>query len=709
MKTKTFFSIILAIIIAFGAAPVVYAEGSENIKEITSQTLSTNSYVASDFGNGELFTVSFDYNADANKYTLSVFDVNTAELKKHKTYKNRNIPVDSIDECEVKDDGTYVIYDYFNGVTAVYNSDLTLKEKGTCEKNDGYDSLGAENKLIGTSFSKNRGYARCNDENDFSKPVYAMAFYDDDTCAYLTEDSEIDCIYDSYSHRVLSTVKGKPGKCASAYIYDYAEKKRYSAETRSFSGYTYNGIIYGELDGDYAFFVVESDAGNECYNTPFIWNYSAETESTSFGVTKLTQKSVKAMNKSLITELSDSYGINILVDKAPDTWPTYWDETTGTEYGGVIRGANVFDTYIILNCLKGYLGWFPKGFVKEMKHFGGKDHPFDIYIDKEIEGAAAAFANRYDGFLICFATDEFSHDFIPHEFLHLIDARIDDWLTSQNRNYELEWGRLNPKSFFYYDGQDFMPKYFPSVYAMTDSREDRADTFEYLFEAYNYPAQPFIYNALKKKSIFLTELIRAAYPSVRKTAFTTWERWITPYPTEFKAKKTENSLKLTWSECRSAEKYELAQYKGGKWISLSDGAKRSFKLEKLKSGKPFEFRVRAVRTYSGKKVYSSWEYLYTATKPAAPTKLKLKTNSKHRIIASWKKAPRCTGYQVQYAKDKAFKKIIATRTVSKKYRSYTGKNFTKGRKYYVRVRAYTESGSKKIYSKWSAVKSIKSK
>lgn len=41
--------------------------------------------------------------------------------------------------------------------------------------------------------------------------------------------------------------------------------------------------------------------------------------------------------------------------------------------------------------------------------------------------------------------------------------------------------------------------------------------------------------------------------------------------------------------------------------------------------------------------------------------------------------------------------------------SYVGKNFTKGRKYYVKVRAHKNVNGQKVYGKWSNVKSVKCK
>ena len=99
----------------------------------------------------------------------------------------------------------------------------------------------------------------------------------------------------------------------------------------------------------------------------------------------------------------------------------------------------------------------------------------------------------------------------------------------------------------------------------------------------------------------------------------------------------------------------------------------------------------------------------TTTKNYTPAKVKLTSLTAlkgHKIKAKWNKcSTSATGYQIYWAKDKKFKKIIAkTTTKGRSKVTYTGKNFTKGRKYYVRIRAYKKAGGKTYYGAWSNIK-----
>lgn len=99
----------------------------------------------------------------------------------------------------------------------------------------------------------------------------------------------------------------------------------------------------------------------------------------------------------------------------------------------------------------------------------------------------------------------------------------------------------------------------------------------------------------------------------------------------------------------------------------------------------------------------------TTTKNYTPAKVKLTSLTAlkgHKIKAKWNKcSTSATGYQIYWAKDKKFKKVVAKTTIrGRRYKTYTGKNFTKDRKYYVRIRAYKKAGGKTYYGAWSNIK-----
>lgn len=173
-----------------------------------------------------------------------------------------------------------------------------------------------------------------------------------------------------------------------------------------------------------------------------------------------------------------------------------------------------------------------------------------------------------------------------------------------------------------------------------------------------------------------------------------------------------NSLKLAWNKPAGATGYQLQRKSGNSYKTLATVKGTSYTHKSLTAGAGYIYRVRAYRTVGGKNYYSGWAYMTAYTKPATPNLTGLSaTKSGHKIKATWKKVGgSASGYQIYWAKDKNFKKMVSKTTVSgQKKTSYTGKNFTKGKRYYVKVRAYKTVNGNKIYGAWSNVRNVKAK
>lgn len=131
----------------------------------------------------------------------------------------------------------------------------------------------------------------------------------------------------------------------------------------------------------------------------------------------------------------------------------------------------------------------------------------------------------------------------------------------------------------------------------------------------------------------------------------------------------------------------------------------------------YAYTVKSTYTSQGYDVYTcscgaSYTTNYKAVKKLGKVNLKSVSSARknHTIKTSWDKKSGANGYQIYYSRNKNFKNLSAKKIVKGgKTTSYVGKNFTKGRKYYVKVRAYKNVNGRKIYGKWSNVKTVKCK
>lgn len=174
-----------------------------------------------------------------------------------------------------------------------------------------------------------------------------------------------------------------------------------------------------------------------------------------------------------------------------------------------------------------------------------------------------------------------------------------------------------------------------------------------------------------------------------------------------KATTTTNSVDLKWTGTMGANGYQIEKYTSNGYVWVADTNSIGYFENGLNSGTVYKYRIRGTVFVEDEVYYGDWSYVTAVTKPAKVGIKTPATNKKHQIIAKWNKVSGASGYQVQFAKNKSCSSVVANKTTSGA--SYTGKNFTKGKKYYVRVRAYKTVNGTKTYGAWSGVKAIKCK
>lgn len=170
---------------------------------------------------------------------------------------------------------------------------------------------------------------------------------------------------------------------------------------------------------------------------------------------------------------------------------------------------------------------------------------------------------------------------------------------------------------------------------------------------------------------------------------------------------TGTSAKLSWTSQAHAQKYKVYRYNtsDGKYYLTNTTAASSVTVKNLKYATTYRFIVCAFHEKYGDGIFSN--ALSFTTSPAKPAISGLTTSS-GKIKVTWKKISPCAGYQVQYSTSKTF-----ASSASKAY--YVTKNSTvsktlsslkKGKRYYVRVRAYITVNGKKQFGSWSSTKYI---
>lgn len=182
--------------------------------------------------------------------------------------------------------------------------------------------------------------------------------------------------------------------------------------------------------------------------------------------------------------------------------------------------------------------------------------------------------------------------------------------------------------------------------------------------------------------------------------------------------KVENKatgVKLTWKKVSDATGYVVYRKnlgsKSWKKIKIVKGASKNTYTDstvKSKHGTVYSYRIESYKSVNGQtaKAVSKEKKILRLT---APTKLKIANQKGRKLSVTWKKQKKISGYQIQYSTGKAFAKGTKMTNIVKSSDKAVIKKLKKGKTYYVRIRSYQKSGSKKTYSAWSSYTKVKIK
>lgn len=166
-------------------------------------------------------------------------------------------------------------------------------------------------------------------------------------------------------------------------------------------------------------------------------------------------------------------------------------------------------------------------------------------------------------------------------------------------------------------------------------------------------------------------------------------------------KSSATSAVISWSAASKVSGYEILKFDSAKnaYVHLThvSNSQTSYKVSSLKNSTAYYYQVRAYKTVNDKNYYGEvGNTVFTFIKPSK-VKLTSVTLSKTTLNVEWKKV-NCSGYEITYTTDSKFKKglkkvkIKNPKTVKKAI-----KKLKKNKKYYVKVRAYTDYNGVRYY------------
>lgn len=487
--------------------------------------------LCADDGMGYLMLQRWDQAAWTSRYRLLTLDPETAAVVSETELES--VPQDAgYDRLKVTE-GEILLIDETGERCAAYDGNgtfLGLRDYPVMSR----DNRGWQNRLLKDDcFWKDTDFASCTGLDD-GELSHMVAFYD--------ETDRVHALKEPYEglaavagHRVLTRACGEDSLtfvlCDLDAEFRLGEAVLSASDVAGAQWVNSWGAAIGE---DWVLLAGEWDAEMRRPRRRVLFWYPDPEEQRPLDQEIWTEERFQAGIADLKTEL-EALGLTLHLDEAPAKEQT---PTTGLAVSESVCdvGASLFGQYRILSDLKAFTDKLPAGFIRELySEMPGNVEDRDslhIYIVRNIPGDAAGFANAWmEPMMICFATEEFNDTHLAHEFMHIIDYRLNQYYATVHRDMENEWSRLSP--WWAYDSwltekqENEVTGYFVSLYARTNSTEDRAETFQRLFDSEEPVAEEWWYAehpGVQAKAAYLVRIIRAAFPSVQAVEKAWWEK-----------------------------------------------------------------------------------------------------------------------------------------------------------------------------------------
>ena len=175
-------------------------------------------------------------------------------------------------------------------------------------------------------------------------------------------------------------------------------------------------------------------------------------------------------------------------------------------------------------------------------------------------------------------------------------------------------------------------------------------------------------------------------------------------PANVKVLTNSKGLKVTWDKVSGAKKYAVYRKSGtGSYKLMTTTTSTSYLNEGLTNGNKYTYYVKALNKSGQKGKISTKVVKYYLKRPVISD---LTSKTAGKLTVKYGKNSKATGYSIRYSRTSDFEKYTTVTVKDPATVSKTIASLTKGKKYYVKVRAYKKVDDKTYYSAWSAYKSV---
>ena len=164
---------------------------------------------------------------------------------------------------------------------------------------------------------------------------------------------------------------------------------------------------------------------------------------------------------------------------------------------------------------------------------------------------------------------------------------------------------------------------------------------------------------------------------------------------------------VSWGKVDKVSGYEILKYDANKnsfvHAVYASADSTSYQFTKLQNSALHSYIVKAYKTIDGDKYFGEQSDAVSVFIKPAKAQLTSVTMKNSTLNVEWKKLD-CTGYEIIYTTDRKFKKGLKTVKIKNSNTTKKAiKKLKKGKKYYVKVRAYAVNNGEKLYGSKSTM------
>lgn len=173
------------------------------------------------------------------------------------------------------------------------------------------------------------------------------------------------------------------------------------------------------------------------------------------------------------------------------------------------------------------------------------------------------------------------------------------------------------------------------------------------------------------------------------------------------AKNSATTATVSWGKVDKVSGYEILKYDVNKnsfvHAVYASADSTSYQFTKLQNSALHSYIVKAYKTIDGDKYFGEQSDAVSVFIKPAKAQLTSVTMKNSTLNVEWKKLD-CAGYEIIYTTDSKFKKGLKTVKIKNSNTTKKAiKKLKKGKKYYVKVRAYAVNNGEKLYGSKSTM------